>query len=112
MSAAPTPITPEAAAAFNTANAAFREGRFEVARDAAAQAVRLALRWPSIPQVSTRTWNAAIWGRLGCHSAPIPKRPQRHQSRASVGSVSLLDVRLRDPVQEGGGGRGPIRRIG
>lgn len=42
MSAALTPITPEAAAAFNTANAAFREGRYEAARDAAAQAVRLA----------------------------------------------------------------------
>jgi predicted O-linked N-acetylglucosamine transferase (SPINDLY family) len=42
MSAAPTSIKPEAAAAFNTANAAFREGRFEAARDAAAQAARLA----------------------------------------------------------------------
>jgi len=42
MSAAPTPITPEAAAAFNAANAAFREGRFEAARDAAARAVELA----------------------------------------------------------------------
>ena len=42
MSAAPTPIPPEAAAAFNAANAAFREGRFEAARDAAAQAVLLA----------------------------------------------------------------------
>src|SRR3989338_6651843 len=37
MSAASTPITPEAAAAFNAANAAFREGRFEAARDAAAR---------------------------------------------------------------------------
>ncbi len=42
MSAAPTPITPEAAAAFNAANAAFREGRFEAARDAAARAAQLA----------------------------------------------------------------------
>ena len=42
MSAAPTPITPEAAAAFNAANAAFREGRFDAARDAAARAVELA----------------------------------------------------------------------
>src|SRR3989338_592762 len=42
MSAASTPITPEAAAAFNAANAAFREGRFEAARDAAARAAQLA----------------------------------------------------------------------
>lgn len=42
MSAAPPPITPEAAAAFNAANAAFREGRFEAARDAAARAAQLA----------------------------------------------------------------------
>jgi tetratricopeptide (TPR) repeat protein len=42
MSAAPTPITPEAAAAFNAANMAFREGRFEEARDAAARAAQLA----------------------------------------------------------------------
>lgn len=42
MSAAVTPITPEAAAAFNTANAAFREGRFEAARDAATRAAQLA----------------------------------------------------------------------
>jgi len=42
MSVAPTPITPEAAAAFNVANAAFREGRFDEARDAAARAARLA----------------------------------------------------------------------
>src|SRR3990167_3114795 len=41
-SAASTPITPEAAAAFNAANAAFREGRFEAARDAAARAAQLA----------------------------------------------------------------------
>ena len=42
MSAAPSPITPEAAAAFNAANMAFREGRFEEARDAAARAAQLA----------------------------------------------------------------------
>jgi protein O-GlcNAc transferase len=42
MSAAPTPITPEAAAAFNAANAAFREGHFNAARDAAARAAQLA----------------------------------------------------------------------
>ncbi len=42
MSAVPTPITPEAANAFNTANTAFREGRFAAAREAATQAVKLA----------------------------------------------------------------------
>lgn len=42
MSAAPTPVTPKAAAAFNDANKAFREGRLEEARDAAAQAAQLA----------------------------------------------------------------------
>jgi len=41
MSAAP-PIPPKAAAAFNAANTAFRAGRFEQARDAAAQAALLA----------------------------------------------------------------------
>ena len=42
MSAAPSPITPEAAAAFNAANMAFREGHFNAARDAAARAAQLA----------------------------------------------------------------------
>lgn len=37
---------------------------------------------------------------------------KRHQSRASVGSVPRPDIRLRHPIKEGGGGRGPIRRIG
>ena len=35
----PAPITPDAAAAFNAANAAFREGRFAEAVEAAARAV-------------------------------------------------------------------------
>jgi predicted O-linked N-acetylglucosamine transferase (SPINDLY family) len=42
MSAASAPITPDAAAAFNAANAAFREGRFSVAVEAAERATGLA----------------------------------------------------------------------
>jgi hypothetical protein len=42
----------------------------------------------------------------------VAQTRKRHPSRATVGSVPLLDLRLRYPVQKGGCGRGPIRRLG
>lgn len=64
MSAVPTPVTPEAANAFNTANAAFREGRFAAALEAATEAVKRA------PELAiAHVLKARILRRLGDETA-------------------------------------------
>jgi protein O-GlcNAc transferase len=64
MSRTPIPIAPDAAAAFNAANAAFRQGRFTEAVQAAARAVAQA---PEL--VSAHVLKARALRRLGDNSA-------------------------------------------